>query len=898
MSERDGVVGQLAAAIADGEPVEWQNVDGLATTPNDRAIVKQLVAIAAFDRGRTRRDHFSLGTDIAASSGLWRAVLALAVVQILVAVSTLYFVAQLTLASTAKYQLAYRGAICLAFSTGALFLIRGGYRDGRARHLGHAYVLGAAAFTHSFIELSITHGWLPYATILRGINPEAFLPVAVWRFAAGFPRVRRFTRMARLSSLATTAALLTGVVFFIVSAASVWWPALLTTAPWLSTLRRAGTSLTFWLVSCSLMLAAISFSLSRVHASEREERLRAMWFLLALAIGVLPLFGQALLRRLYPEFWSETSPGPLQTAIDVVSLLGIVSVPLTTAYAVLVHHVLNVRLVIHHTLRHALAKYTLSGLIAVPTLIPLRLAYMHRDWRIDDVISDPRSLFAAGLMLTGLVLLALRGRLIAGLDRMFLGHHLDHATALAGATTAIGRGRTPREVAFEAAHRLARALGVSQVTIMQRTGASSFLPIHGTAPEMPQETALLAILSKTPAVALGRDSPLFELLPAEDRDWLTRCDFEVLAGVPSSDRDIAGIVGIGPRAGGVPFLKNDLSFVGAVIATAGLALSRPWSDEDGSRRLSEIDLGAVECDRCGAVGDAASCSCVGVRRPARLPLVLANKFAVLKRLGQGGMGVVYLGRDMHLDRRVALKTLPDVSPDAAAAMLVEARTMAQVEHANLALIYALETWRSTPVLVVEYLGGGTLADRLDAGPLPIPEAVTIGTAVADGLAALHTSGILHRDIKPSNIGFTSAGIPKLLDFGVARLLSHLSSGVDSFAVQDPNGRSLSNTAIAGTPLYLSPESLNGEPATVSTDLWSTGVVLLEAIIGEYPFRGRSRAEALARVAAGEPDWDRARRQLAPAAVDLFERMFSRTISERPQTAGELAAMLRTLSAQS
>lgn len=897
MSELQGVVGRLAAAIADGEPVEWSSVDGLATSPKDRALIRQLRTIAAFEkRGGSGREPIALGTDVAWPSGPWLAVLMVAGAEVLGAVGTIYFLNELNLTLAGQHQLANLLAISLSFATAAFLLVGGGRRDSRARHLGHAYLLTAAAFAQPLVEMLATRGVLPIANLLRGIYPEAFLPVAVWRFAGSFPRVRRFTRFDRSSAALTTASLLIGTFLFVDSFVLFHWPDIRWRAPSLWILRRSATdpSLGFWLPIFCLMLAAIVVSLWRVSLSERDERLRAMWFLSGLAVGVLPLFTLALLRSVSVDFRIASTTGSLQPFAYAVVLTAIISVPFTTAYSVLVHRVLNVRLVLHRTLRYVLAKYTLSGLIAVPLVIPLRLAYLHRDWRIDDVLADPRTVTAGWLMLTGTILLALRGRLIAVVDRVFLGKHLEHSSTLAGATTAIGRGRTPREVAFEAANRLTQALGVSHVTIMLRTSTGDFHAIHGAAPDVPKETALLAILGEIPAVVLSRDSQLFELLPARDREWLTRCDFEVVARVPSADRDVAGIVGIGSRGKGVPFSKSDLSFIGAVIATAGLALSRPWSDEDSDQGAVGGELGAVECERCGAVGEAPSCACIGSHRPARLPLLLSNKFAILRRLGHGGMGVVYLGRDVRLDRKVALKTLPEVSRDAASAMLVEARTMAQVEHPNVALIYSLETWRNTPVLVVEYLGGGTLADRLDDGPLPVRDALTMGAALADGLAALHASGILHRDIKPSNIGFTRSGAPKLLDFGVARLLAHASAGVARRALPNIGVRPLSNTAVAGTPLYLSPEALNGAPPDFGTDLWSTAVVLLQSITGEYPFSGRSRADALERVAAGVPDWQRARRRLASPIVDLFERAFSRDISRRPQTAGEFAAALRTL----
>ena len=133
------------------------------------------------------------------------------------------------------------------------------------------------------------------------------------------------------------------------------------------------------------------------------------------------------------------------------------------------------------------------------------------------------------------------------------------------------------------------------------------------------------------------------------------------------------------------------------------------------------------------------------------------------------MGTVYLARDAGLARDVAIKTLERASASGVGRLKQEAQVLAAVSHAGIAQIHGIESWRGRPLLVVEYLAGGTLADRLRAGPLSAAVSVGIALAVAEALGALHESGYLHGDVKPNNIGFTSQGTPKLLDFGLARL---------------------------------------------------------------------------------------------------------------------------------
>ena len=146
----------------------------------------------------------------------------------------------------------------------------------------------------------------------------------------------------------------------------------------------------------------------------------------------------------------------------------------------------------------------------------------------------------------------------------------------------------------------------------------------------------------------------------------------------------------------------------------------------------------------------------------------------------------------------------------------------------MAQIYGVEFWRGRPFLVVEFLAGGTLEDRLRDGPLAPSQAVSVAARLADALAALHEKGFLHGDVKPSNIGFTSEGSPKLLDFGLAH-------AVDDAAM------------VGGTLPYLSPEVLTGRTAEEADDVWSLSVVLYEMVSGRHPFSGGALEEVQRRI---------------------------------------------------
>src|SRR5687767_8537859 len=189
---------------------------------------------------------------------------------------------------------------------------------------------------------------------------------------------------------------------------------------------------------------------------------------------------------------------------------------------------------------------------------------------------------------------------------------------------------------------------------------------------------------------------------------------------------------------------------------------------------------------------------------------------ILERLGNGGMGVVYKARDTQLDRLVALKFLGAGLIDSRQARhrcLDEARAVAALNHPNIATIYEIGEDAGAPVLVLEYLPGGTLRARMDARRFSLEEIVEYGVQIADGLAHAHAHGVVHGDVKPENLMFTEEGRLKITDFGVARFQDDRTVAADA--------------TVAGTVKYMAPELLTGAPADSRTDIFSAGVVLEE-----------------------------------------------------------------------
>jgi Tol biopolymer transport system component/predicted Ser/Thr protein kinase len=218
-------------------------------------------------------------------------------------------------------------------------------------------------------------------------------------------------------------------------------------------------------------------------------------------------------------------------------------------------------------------------------------------------------------------------------------------------------------------------------------------------------------------------------------------------------------------------------------------------------------------------------------------------YEITRELGRGGMGVVYLGRDTRLDRDVAIKALPaELASDPACLERFEreAKTLAGLHHPNIAGIYGVEEQDGAKYLVLEYVEGETLADRIDRGPIPVDEALELAAQIAAGVEAAHDAAVIHRDLKPGNIIVTPEGKARVLDFGLARFdegatSTGVSAGTPTIKAPQPQHSPTVVGTILGTAAYMSPEQARGRRVDKRTDVWSFGVVLHEMLAGSTPF---------------------------------------------------------------
>ncbi len=225
-------------------------------------------------------------------------------------------------------------------------------------------------------------------------------------------------------------------------------------------------------------------------------------------------------------------------------------------------------------------------------------------------------------------------------------------------------------------------------------------------------------------------------------------------------------------------------------------------------------------------------------------------FRIERELGRGAVGVVYLAHDTKLDRPVAIKSLPAevmANPKARSRFAREARVLASLNHPNIATIYEeFEEVEGFGYLILEYVPGQTLAERIAKRPLKLKEALSIALQIAEAVAAAHEHGVIHRDLKPGNIKITPEGEVKVLDFGLAKAVG--GQAMDQQSTVTEPGR------VIGTPAYMSPEQARGKPTDKRSDIWSFGCVLYEMLTGRIPFRGETISDTLANILQTDPDW--------------------------------------------
>jgi hypothetical protein len=835
------------------------------------------------------------------------------------------------------YPYFFHGVLTASFAATGALLVFGGRSDRRAWALGGFFLATATAFIHRPLRLAAEAklGAPDLFAFTNAVELDCFMPFFLWTFGRDFPQppasfvVRRRVRLAALASGAAGLLLLAANLghFFAtrLDPGGSWEMALAPLIP----MRSQGIYYTVTMVPTA---AAFLFLLWRARATREPDQVRVRLFLQALALAAAPALVEVLFSLVYAPYRGLAGRHPLVGRAIVSVLAGsVLLMPFLTPYAVLRYRVLDVRLIARRAIQYALARYTVIVLAAFPISALLVYLSANPDTSIRELFSAGRFPLLVTGVAVGIAALRYRATLLEQVDRRFFREQYDARHIL---TQLVERVRATPDVSA-----LASLIGQEvDLALHLRVVALLVLePRSGLLVDPRQRSRRLDLSSELVRRVSDAADPLtvdlenprspLHLLPERERHWLVDGGFKMIVPILGRDGSLVGVLGLGEKRSGLPFLREDRELLRAIAASAAWALelelartpTPPWHGPSEIEPVIETEPDAVlqpakECHQCNALYPPYTVLCAACSKrldTAHVPWVLPGKFRFEKRIGIGGMGVVYRGTDLQLARHVAVKTLRRVSPEDALRLRREARTAAAVSHPHLAAVYGLETWQGTPLIVLELLEEGTLANRLqDGARLSARETVELGIAMASALARLHAADILHRDLKPSNIGFTRDGTPKLMDFGIARLMAGMRR-IDPLHLEDEEEEELPpglspelrdamaepltpiSKPLVGTLSYLSPEALEGQPPDVTFDLWSLCIVLYECLLGGKVFSSTEPKQTMARIRLGRvPDFAQVCPDQPPVLAELFRGALHRSLARRPANAEELADRLK------
>lgn len=801
-------------------------------------------------------------------------------------------------------------SVITVFGVTGSYLVTKGSTDAGARRLGTCFIVFVTFFADRLL-IRAALGTEPLGTVrqlLLLVHPEVFAPFFFWRFVEEFPVARAFR--LRTQVLMSRGILATGAILFSLGflADSGWLSGSVTRfAAWFSPAIVQGP---YWIVLSLLTLPGLVQIGQRLAESTREHRHRLALFATGLMLGIVPMVLDVLLTAAVAPYrtWLEDPERSRTMAAVIVASMCLM--PVATAYAVTVGEVFSLKVYVRKAIQYALAKYTVLAVLVAPAAGVTLFVWQRRDQPLSAVLEDAPVVVWA-LLISGAVLLIVRRRLLRTIDAHFFREQYDARAILTQLAGAIRDAPGIAEIVDVIRREIDRALHLDHVAVLLRTADDRIADPDGRVRPIGADTTLARLMagSSSPLdVDLSQPRSTLLRFPEAERAWLLDSQSILLVPLLGRGDRLIGILLLGAKRSETAYSGEDRDLLSAVAASASLAVESKLDVGGGAQarvRTAQVaESAAWECPSCGVLKASLSvCEwCAATLQEAALPLDLGGRFTVVRRIGRGGMGVVYLATDRSLDRPVALKTLPRLSSPEAAKLRREARAIAALQHPHLAVIHGAETWQGAPVLVFEYFAGGTVADRIGRVRSTPAAVATLGVPLAEALQHLHGRGLLHRDVKPSNIGYTSDDIPKLLDFGLITLVGRYSATATTVAADvarwsKRNLRGLEDKAtsegvLMGTPAYMSPEVIAREPPGPADDLWALVVTLYEVLAGVNPYQAEDLIATLSKVTSGPaPDIRTFRPDCPEPIAAFFERGLSQDRRSRQSSAIELRAAL-------
>ena len=613
----------------------------------------------------------------------------------------------------------------------------------------------------------------------------------------------------------------------------------------------------FEMIAVTAIFAVIIRNYLKVKQPDQRRRSRLMLY------GSVFAFSIILISNLTWNIGYLNPLGFANTTLDWASNIALILIPISVGYAILKHKMFDINVVIRRTLQYVLAKNALQFILSLPLLGLILTLVWNPNRTLAEILLRNSVYFYVLSFIAVAISLKFRKELRMWIDRKFFREAYDREKSLANLIEVVKDLDSLPEISKVVSHEIDTALHPKSIYLFYREeGKPDFSVGYSSSEEkmdlrLPAEFRLLRHLEDH---SHAQQFPFPEKihLPRAENDWLARLEAQLIVPMSGTDKRIAGLLLLGEKKSEAAYTGTDRSLLEALAGQIAIVYENVQLKQhihaerkiqrEVLARFEERDINLLkECRTCGSCYDNQQqvCQKDGAELILSLPVerTIAERYQLDQLLGKGGMGAVYAATDLRMKRQVAIKLmLGNLFGDRTAMSRFkrEVRACAKLSHANIIAVY---DFGSIPAgnaegayMVMELLHGSNLRTELKRNKVLNPQtAAAYFRQILDGVAAAHMAGVIHRDLKPENILLTMQGneeCVKLLDFGLAKVRHGDLLESASLSLTAPG-------TVLGTFAYMSPEQIEGKELDERSDLFSIGVMVVEALTGERPFQGNS-----------------------------------------------------------